>query len=684
MTEIQRHLDNIPDGSLNLDSVALDQKQVEITNEISFVEREWKVVKLRSLNLREKRKKIRQESLDELTAYLILSNDPRIRRSKKNGTLRREDRIASRAKEIAREDLNALLKKPTNILKLPDGLSDTVAEFADLEVKTKKDSRELSKKFFKMKELWKWGNYLDNQESLDRNLNILKHSGNSEELKKIHEILPSVFSEKQKNPIYKKEQFFKDLENFSTQRQKANNAEVLEVVDQKVLEEISTQIASQTKNFNNYKKLVVSTIVGALAVVAVLPKEVVTKNIPDLFSNLFNTQVVSAAEHKQEEPGIVVKVNPTPFSTPSGFNPNFRKVEMSATPTPTQQVILGRLIPTGEQVILSPTSTVIKVDVSPTITPEASPTKIPQAEVREESSEIEDFPPSEVPIVLPDWVRDGQSAPSVTSTPEAQTNFVPLKKVDSSSLIPTPKSSVVITKAPQILKPINPKPIDSAEVVSSPVPTKVIEQKPQASPTVIESPTAIASPTEKIEPTKKPSPIKEATKPALLRRVETPTKVPTTSPTVVPTEVVKRITPTEVVSNFPDTPTPVATPEEPKEEEKKDVVEQPNAEIRPNPRFNGPTYSVEQIDEFISWAASHMNISYVFAKKITNCESTDDPFAINVKSGARGLWQIMPIHEYRFRARGWNYWTDWTDAYKNTVIAIEIHRDQGIGAWECS
>jgi hypothetical protein len=90
------------------------------------------------------------------------------------------------------------------------------------------------------------------------------------------------------------------------------------------------------------------------------------------------------------------------------------------------------------------------------------------------------------------------------------------------------------------------------------------------------------------------------------------------------------------------------------------------------------------IDQLISLAAGEMGISDTYARSIVYCESRYSPVAYNYESGASGLWQIMPVHAPRFAARGWNYWEDRFDPYKNTIIAIEIKRAQGIGAWDCA
>jgi hypothetical protein len=108
----------------------------------------------------------------------------------------------------------------------------------------------------------------------------------------------------------------------------------------------------------------------------------------------------------------------------------------------------------------------------------------------------------------------------------------------------------------------------------------------------------------------------------------------------------------------------------------------PKVEDRYEPTNRGA--SREDVTSIINWGAQEMGISPSYATSITFCESRHDPAAHNQSSGARGLWQIMPLHAYRFTKRGWDYWRDWMDARKNTAIAIEIKRDQGIRAWDCA
>jgi hypothetical protein len=92
------------------------------------------------------------------------------------------------------------------------------------------------------------------------------------------------------------------------------------------------------------------------------------------------------------------------------------------------------------------------------------------------------------------------------------------------------------------------------------------------------------------------------------------------------------------------------------------------------------------MDEVVRWGASHMGISEGYARKIVSCESEFKPWAANPTSSARGLWQILgdSTNRARFRARGWDFDRDWADPIRNTIIAIDIMRAQGVRAWSCA
>lgn len=69
------------------------------------------------------------------------------------------------------------------------------------------------------------------------------------------------------------------------------------------------------------------------------------------------------------------------------------------------------------------------------------------------------------------------------------------------------------------------------------------------------------------------------------------------------------------------------------------------------------------------------------ACRILVCESRGDPQARN-RSGASGLFQIMPVHGWRFEARGW-VWGDVMDGDRNIQVAADIHAESGWRPWTC-
>lgn len=87
------------------------------------------------------------------------------------------------------------------------------------------------------------------------------------------------------------------------------------------------------------------------------------------------------------------------------------------------------------------------------------------------------------------------------------------------------------------------------------------------------------------------------------------------------------------------------------------------------------------INAIVAWGAAQMGIPESYARRIVNCESSFNPKITN-SSGASGLWQLMPVHAWRFTKHGWNWDTDRFDPYKNTVIAVEVWKDNP-NAWQC-
>lgn len=72
----------------------------------------------------------------------------------------------------------------------------------------------------------------------------------------------------------------------------------------------------------------------------------------------------------------------------------------------------------------------------------------------------------------------------------------------------------------------------------------------------------------------------------------------------------------------------------------------------------------------------------VNACRVLMCESGGDPSAQN-RSGASGLFQLMPAHAWRFEEHGWT-WADRFDGTKNIVVAAELRiASGGWGPWSC-
>ena len=105
------------------------------------------------------------------------------------------------------------------------------------------------------------------------------------------------------------------------------------------------------------------------------------------------------------------------------------------------------------------------------------------------------------------------------------------------------------------------------------------------------------------------------------------------------------------------TPTPVAT------------VAPPTPEPAPLPELT----DIQAVICSYSWPCET-------AIAVACSESELWPLAEN-PSGARGVFQLMPVHAWRFAQRGWDYWTDWSDPEKNIAIAHELWADQGWTPW---
>lgn len=69
------------------------------------------------------------------------------------------------------------------------------------------------------------------------------------------------------------------------------------------------------------------------------------------------------------------------------------------------------------------------------------------------------------------------------------------------------------------------------------------------------------------------------------------------------------------------------------------------------------------------------------AVRVARCESNLNPYARN-RSGALGLFQLLG-HADMFEARGWSEAADWSDPYRNTVVAHDLWSSSGWGPWAC-
>lgn len=69
------------------------------------------------------------------------------------------------------------------------------------------------------------------------------------------------------------------------------------------------------------------------------------------------------------------------------------------------------------------------------------------------------------------------------------------------------------------------------------------------------------------------------------------------------------------------------------------------------------------------------------AVRVARCESHLNPAARNA-SGAAGLFQLLG-HADLYAAHGWDAATDWSDPYKNTVVAHDLWSSSGWGPWVC-
>jgi hypothetical protein len=67
-----------------------------------------------------------------------------------------------------------------------------------------------------------------------------------------------------------------------------------------------------------------------------------------------------------------------------------------------------------------------------------------------------------------------------------------------------------------------------------------------------------------------------------------------------------------------------------------------------------------------------------WALRVARCESHYDPLAVNVQSGASGLFQFMPATWHAHFA-GWNIW----DPYAQARAALSFYNQGALNAWAC-
>ncbi len=102
--------------------------------------------------------------------------------------------------------------------------------------------------------------------------------------------------------------------------------------------------------------------------------------------------------------------------------------------------------------------------------------------------------------------------------------------------------------------------------------------------------------------------------------------------------------------------------------------------IAPPPNTNSAPIStslvlgVEQWRSMVAhyWPAEHVDRML----RIMDCESSGVPTARHPRSGAAGLFQVMPFWQKTWPG-------DYTDPWTNASVAYQIWLSQGFGAWVC-
>ena len=68
------------------------------------------------------------------------------------------------------------------------------------------------------------------------------------------------------------------------------------------------------------------------------------------------------------------------------------------------------------------------------------------------------------------------------------------------------------------------------------------------------------------------------------------------------------------------------------------------------------------------------------ARRIIRRESRNQPTARNPHSSARGCWQLLAMHNWRYRAVGCSP-AQWSDPRCNTLAAAHLYREAGWQPW---
>lgn len=71
------------------------------------------------------------------------------------------------------------------------------------------------------------------------------------------------------------------------------------------------------------------------------------------------------------------------------------------------------------------------------------------------------------------------------------------------------------------------------------------------------------------------------------------------------------------------------------------------------------------------------------ALRIARCESGPDYIAGYNGHGAAGTFQLMPVHAWRFEARGWSFYDDALIPERNIAVAFDLWSEQGWRPWAC-